>query len=297
MALTLESAVTESIDLQGFIEQVDRCLDPNDMDSLAACAPYLKALANNRSFVTEELNRQLGSWRDFQTTNRYTSQTMTFGRGKHFFVRANIWTPLSARQEIREAEERLFFYHVPHDHNFSFLTVGYFGPGYETIIYEYDPSEIAGVVGESANLHFLERTSLTEGKIMLYRACRDIHSQEDAPQFSVSLNLMVNSPSVNSRSQFFFDLQNGSISGVVPTPNTSRMIVCQLARHLGDGRTVELLDGLATSHDSERMRASAYEALATLERGSAEQIWKRALLDSHALVTDKARKSLSDLQN
>ena len=31
-----------------------------------------------------------------------------------------------------------FFYHVPHDHNFSFLTVGYLGPGYWSEYYEYD---------------------------------------------------------------------------------------------------------------------------------------------------------------
>jgi hypothetical protein len=295
MALTIETDTTDSLELPAFIEQVDRCLDPDDLGSLAACAPYLKGLANNRRFVTEQLNQQLTSWRDFQTANRYTSQTMTLGGGRHFFVRANIWTPLSAHPQVREAEEQLFFYHVPHDHNFSFLTVGYFGPGYDTVIYEYDPDAIAGFVGENANLQFLEKTTLSEGKIMMYRACRDIHSQEDTAEFSVSLNIMVNSASLNTRRQFFFDLQNGSISGVVPTPNTSRTIVCQLARHLGDSRTVDLLDGLAVSHHSEHLRASAYDALAALERSAAERIWERALQDPHALVSEQARRSLAKL--
>jgi hypothetical protein len=294
MAITIECDTTKTLDLPSFIEEVDRSLDPRDLDSLAACAPYLKALANNRSFVTEELNNQLSCWRDFQGTNRYTSQSMIFGRGKDFFVRANIWTPVSSRPEVREAEERLFFYRVPHDHNFSFLTAGYFGPGYETVIYEYDPDAVSGAVGENAKLQFLERTNLTEGKIMLYRACRDIHSQEHAPAFSVSLNLMVNSPSLNSRSQFLFNLENGTISGLVPTPNNSRMIVCRLAHHLGNARTAELLDGLAASHDSENVRLTAYQALATIERFSSSRIWKRALVDKHPFVRAIARRELGD---
>ena len=45
-----------------------------------------------------------------------------------------------------------FFYHVPHDHNFSFLTVGYLGPGYWSEYYEYDYGEVVGMPGEKVDL-------------------------------------------------------------------------------------------------------------------------------------------------
>src|SRR5262245_61810950 len=109
MAITIESTTTEVLDLPSFMDEVDRRLKPGDDDSLAECASQLKALANNRKFITEELNRQLSGWHQFQPSNSYTAQTMMLGGRKNFQVRANIWTPPSSQAELRAAEEQLFF--------------------------------------------------------------------------------------------------------------------------------------------------------------------------------------------
>src|SRR3546814_2634595 len=52
------------------------------------------------------------------------------------------------------------------------------------------PETVDGRLGEPLNLQFVERSQLDEGKMMLYRAHRDIHSQRPPTSLSVSLNIM-----------------------------------------------------------------------------------------------------------
>src|SRR3546814_6946369 len=83
-----------------------------------------------------------------------------------------------------------FAYGLPHDHNLHFLTTGYWGPGYVSDYYDYDTEAVDGRLGEPLSLQFVERSRLSEGKMMLYRAHRDVHSQLPQERLSVSLNLM-----------------------------------------------------------------------------------------------------------
>src|SRR3546814_33924 len=78
---------------------------------------------------------------------------------------------------VRDSGTDPFFYGKAHDHNFSFLTVGYMGPGYWSEYYEYDYANVAGYVGEKVNLRYIEKSKLDEGKVMLYRIHRDVHLQ------------------------------------------------------------------------------------------------------------------------
>jgi hypothetical protein len=290
MALTLSCELNRSLTMRDFNERVAEVLDREETeDALQECAPLLKALSNNGTVVTEKLNEELANWKDFQGTNQHTAQTMLLGGGRNFRVRANIWTPLSSDISVGEAERRLFFYNVPHDHNFSFLTVGYFGPGYQTVIYEYDSRTVSGLPGEQVAMHFKERTSLSRGKVMLYRAGRDIHSQEHASAFSVSLNLLMDTPEVKTRNQFFFDFESETIAGFVPHPVASRMMICQLATRVGDGRTAELLDTIAEVHPFPRLRAAACEALIHLIPLEAEKFRERAANDVHPIVRKAAQ--------
>src|SRR3546814_8782480 len=91
---------------------------------------------------------------------------------------------------VRDSGTDPFFYGKAHDHNFSFLTVGYMGPGYWSEYYEYDYANVAGYVGEKVNLRYIEKSKLDEGKVMLYRIHRDVHLQLPADEMSVSLNIM-----------------------------------------------------------------------------------------------------------
>jgi cytochrome d ubiquinol oxidase subunit I len=56
--------------------------------------------------------------------NQYTTQVMMLNsRSKDFIIRANFWPALND-SVVKHSGTDPFFYGVPHDHNFSFLTVG-----------------------------------------------------------------------------------------------------------------------------------------------------------------------------
>ena len=293
MALTLIAETDKTSSLEDYNEYVRHKVNFRDLDSVCASAAELKALANNKTFLTEHLNRELLDWRNCQQYNSYTAQTMLLGGGRGFVVRANIWMPPARDAAGREDQKKLFFYEVPHDHNFSFLTVGYFGPGYETTIYEYDSSAIKGNIGEKVQLQFLEKTTLPAGKMMLYRASRDIHSQGHPEAFSISLNLLLTPPEINRREQYLFDLESSKIAECVKNPTSSRLMMCRTARYIGDSRTASLLDELVQKHDSGRVRLTAAQSLSALEPWSATAIWQRAASDSSALVREYARNNLT----
>ena len=71
--------------------------------------------------------------------------------------------PASERDSVVKASGLSpFFYHIPHDHNFSFLTVGYIGPGYWSDYYEYDHDSVLGAPGEEAAQPPLRRRTLAQ---------------------------------------------------------------------------------------------------------------------------------------
>jgi hypothetical protein len=293
MALTLSSETTLVTSLEDYKEYVSQHVDVSDPDSVCASADQLKALANNKTFLTEHLNNELSNWREWQRSNPYTAQTLLLGGNSDFLVRANIWLPPPKDPVAREEQRRLFFYEVPHDHNFSFLTVGYFGSGYETTIYEYDPSTVQGEIGEKVKLRFLENTTLPQGKMMFYRKCQDIHTQGYPKEFSISLNLLLSSPEAIQRDQYFFDLESSRIKQYARNAFSSHMMICRVARYIGNSETVNLLDALSRSHTSQRVRIAATESLSALEPSSNEAIWEYAADDSGTLVREHARRQLS----
>ncbi|MEM7308566.1 MAG: HEAT repeat domain-containing protein [Planctomycetota bacterium] len=272
MALTIQTETSDAISLEEYLEHVTHRVDPSDTDQVIESAPKLAALANNRTFLVEKFNQELRDWRSFQPTNAYSAQTLTLGGGERFFVRANMWAPPSDTGQVWDWQSRLFAYSRPHDHNFSFLTVGYIGGGYGTKIYEYDPDTVRGEVGERVDLRYLETTALPAGKVMFYRASRDIHSQSPPSEFSMSLNFMVVSPEVAAREQYWFDLEAGTITGRVQNPGSCREMIVRLAAHVGDGATANLLEDIAATHVFPRVRAAAYRSLAHLEPGRGAEI-------------------------
>ena len=131
----------------------DPHFDPADEDSFAAAGPLLKRLANNRGFLAEIALAELKDRCHRQSaSNRYSSQVIMLHRASEkYFIRANFW-PSPKDSVFRTSGTSPFFYHVPHDHNFSFLTVGYLGPGYWSDYYEYDYGQVVGVPGEAVDL-------------------------------------------------------------------------------------------------------------------------------------------------
>lgn len=262
-------------------------IDIGDRDAIAAGAPVLAALANNRTFLAERVAQELHDLVDLQANNQYSSQVFFLGRGREFFVRANFWPSLHDTM-IRSSGPGAFFYGIPHDHNFDFLTVGYYGPGYISDFYEYDFDEVVGYPGERLNLRFVCRDALSEGRMILYRRSLDIHEQLAPDSFSISLNVVADQPkAIATINQYMIDLDNRSVRSL--GNRTSLPLICEIASYIGDEECVELLDHLAQRHPYPRGRMAAIRALARRREDLADAIWARACADASRHVSEQAK--------
>jgi len=262
MARVIACADQPALELGEVVQGLnDSGFDPADEDSFAAVAPLLKGLAGNRHFLADialaELKDRCGRQ---SLENRYSPQVIMLHRASEkYFIRANFW-PSPRDSLFRTSGASPFFYHVPHDHNFSFLTVGYVGPGYWSEYYEYDFAAVTGIPGEKVDLRFIEKSRLEEGKVMLYRAHKDVHNQLPADQLSVSINVMHASPALPFLDQYRFDVGKCEIAGIL-TRTSSEALLALAANHGGDnGR--DLAETFAASHPSERIRFAALRELA-----------------------------------
>jgi hypothetical protein len=210
MAITWDLETDASISLDELINFLDAQGGRVLADDIDAAAMMLRRLYNNRTFLSETLLNQLANPAAFNTMNPYTPQVFMLHRTEHYFIRAAIWTPPAGR-----TGEEIFFYEDPHDHNFELLTLGYEGPGYETVLFEYDHDQVVGDVGEVVNVRFLERTRLSRGRVMLYRDSKDIHVQFPSDDFSISINVVV--PKMQMNRQYSFDMDL--------SPETTRAII------------------------------------------------------------------------
>lgn len=294
MALTLDVKTDRTMELDEFVDFVQREIDVTDQDALKSAGPQLLALANNRRVVVDKLNQELLSWRDdFQPTNGYTAQTMMLHQGKGFLVRANIWTPFDMSPKNHDWQQKLFLYTVAHDHNFDLLTVGHYGPGYETDLWEYDRTSVIGLPGEPVELVSRGRATLARGTVMFYRAIRDVHAQLPPKAFSMSLNLMGSSKTLSVKDQFYFDVERSCIRAPVESGVANRVFLCEAARYFGDARTTAALEQLAETHPCGRIRVTALESLGAREPAARERLWSRAADTADRYVSTVARQILS----
>ncbi|MBX3561607.1 MAG: transposase [Sphingomonas sp.] len=298
MPRLIDAPAQESCELGDLIERLETSdFDARDEDGFAAWGNELKKLANNRTFLADmmiaELKRRCaGQVRD----NQYSAQVVLLHTSsQRFIMRANFW-PALKDSVVRHSGTDPFFYGVPHDHNFSFLTVGYLGPGYWSDYYEYEYDKVVGVPGEKVDLRFVERAKLDPGKVMLYRAHRDVHLQLPADEMSVSLNIVETSHAATFRDQYRFDVEHARIDGIMT--RTSLEPLLALASHYGGDEGVDLLDEFAARHPSDRIRWRALHARAGTAPSLAARI---AVLEegtngSSLLVAGMARREIERLE-
>ncbi|MBX9897314.1 MAG: transposase [Qipengyuania sp.] len=277
------------LDLAGCLDALgDRGFDPGDEGSLLAAASALRRLANDRAFLGDMLIEQLKNrHREIGESSAYGAQSIVLSRPRGgCFLRANIW-PSERDSCFKSSGARTFVYGVPHDHNFSFLTVGYLGPGYRSDYYEYDYDTAAGYTGETPGLRFVERGALSEGKLMLYRAHRDIHSQLPAESLSVSLNILRIHPAEGWFDQYGFELESGAITGVLNPTATETFLRCAVG--LGGAEALDLAEHFGRHHPSDRMRLASYEARALLlGESDADALWREAEASGSPMVAKEA---------
>lgn len=293
MAISFDLKTDKSISFEEFNEFVSKTLVPDDVDTLLACTEMFQMLSNNSTFVTDIIHSELTDTKSFQINNGYTAQSIMMYMSPNYYVRLNLWPPSSEREDIKKWQDQLYFYNRPHDHNFDFLTVGYFGSGYGTEMWEYDYEKTSGYVGEKVDMRFLERTTLPKGKAMLYRASKDIHSQFAPADYSVSLNIISSRQQIIvKREQYFFDLEKKEIIGTTANGGTGRYLILNLAAMFGNGKTINILEQIADKHDVPYVRLKAYDALFTLTK-EREKVWEKALKDDNRVVSEHAKLFLN----
>ena len=291
MPCVIPAAETQETTLEDCAEELaDIGFDPQSEESTLACANVLQRLTNNRTFLGDVLIDRLKHHdRADPIDSSYGPQAIVLSplRGD-MFLRANIW-PSERDHCFHASGAETFVYGIPHDHNFSFLTSGYLGPGYRSDYYEYDYSEAAGFAGERPGIRFVERSALYEGKLMLYRAHRDIHSQIPPESLSVSLNVMHVDPLQHWYDQYGFDLNDGSITKVL-SPNATEVFL-RVAVATGLDEAQDLAEHFGKSHPSDRLRLASYEARSLQLKCETERdaLWSEAEQSGSRMLEATAR--------
>ena len=297
MPRIIDAPTEDKLELAELVELLETGdFDSQDEDNFASWGPALRKLANNRTFLGDLMIEELKQRCEGQVReNQYSAQVvMLHSRSRKFMMRANFW-PAVKDSVIRHSGTDPFFYGVPHDHNFSFLTVGYLGPGYWSDYYEYDYGEVVGYPGEAVNLRFVETARLEPGKVMLYRAHKDIHLQLPADEMSVSINIVETSHSSAFRDQYRFDVANAKIDGIMTRMSLEPMLA--LCAQYGDDNGLDLIAEFAARHPSDRIRWCALRAKASTAKTLDERvaILEEAARAPNVLVGAMARRELDRL--
>ena len=297
MPHTITPPAAPELDLAEVAARLDETgVDLADEANLARCAHLLAGLSRNRHFLADRVIAELkASYSDQLETNRYSAQVFLLHRSRRgWFLRANLW-PAESDAVYAASGPAAFAYSLPHDHNFHFLTTGYWGPGYVSDYYDYDPEAVDGRLGEPLTLNFVERSTLAEGKMLLYRAHRDIHSQLAPERLSISLNIMDEGEHVPWRDQYIVDLEHGTIARR-PTLTPGEMLL-RCAVHLTeDGR--DIAAEFAKAHPVARVRANAIAALAAAAEGEGRTaVLERGMGDIDARVRDDCARWLAGSGN
>jgi hypothetical protein len=299
MPRLIDAKTEEKLTLGELIEMLETGdFDPMDEDNFASWGVQLRKLANDRSFLGDLVIGELKQRCEGQVrTNQYNPQVvMLHGSAGRYIIRANFW-PALKDSVVRHSGSDPFFYNVAHDHNFSFLTVGYLGPGYWSDYYEYEYGDVVGIPGEAVNLKYIEKSKLDEGKVMLYRAHKDVHLQLPADAMSVSLNILETSHSTTFRDQYRFDLENSRVEGIMTRMSLEPMLA--LAAHFGGADGLDLLANFAKAHPSDRIRWCALRARAAASPSLDDRIaiYEEGARTDSLLVSAMAKREAAKIEN
>lgn len=293
MALQIESDHDAIINLEQIIAYLDEYgFDPADEHSVNNAAYQLRGLYNDREFLSNILIKELEDRCQTQNeSNAYSGQSIILFNRNNMMIRANIW-PGKDHYLMRRNGSDAFYFNTPHDHNFDFLTIGYLGPGYWSEYYEYDYESVIGYEGERVDLRYIETSCLEEGKILHYRAHKDVHHQLPAESLSVSINIMQQNMVQPWYDQYHFDLSSQKIVKILN--HVSGEILMQMAVHLIPQHGEALANEYLQNHPCDRMRRSAFAALVSVKSSDdAINLIEETAHSNSALLRNEARTMLA----
>jgi hypothetical protein len=250
------------IDLPAFVAYLEEHLDIHSDESILAAAPSLAALANDRAW----LPRYLATAPDpgFERRNAYDTSVLIphIDLTRGFMIRVVAWpagtipplSPSAGPDNLYERESGT----VAHTHDFSLLTVGYLGSGYETDVFDVPP--LTGEIGDRVDLRPRGRYRLAQGTVMFYPAYRVAHIQHPPEAYSISLNLIVRGPD-RFADQYFYDVHDQRLIRRIGGANDNRRALLAMAAMYPSPTFIPALDALAR-HPAARVREQAHEALA-----------------------------------
>ncbi|MBW6528327.1 hypothetical protein KZ813_15910 [Sphingomonas sp. RHCKR7] len=253
-----------SLELSDYLSWVNDNVDEQDLDSLAASAEMLYRLTLNNSLLNDHILGPLKASLDqVQPKNQYTDATFLLGTAKMggLLVRANLWKPLKAINGSTAYEADIYSYDVPHDHNFDFLTAGYYGLGYRTDIFSYETRDLSLVEGESVEITHVKTMNLTPDDLILFEKSRDIYTQIPPKSPSISINLLCVTNAQALTQQCFFDIDKKKLSGYANGPTSTRVQMIKMVEVIGIKDAVDLLIPIICRHPCVRTRAAAIECV------------------------------------
>jgi len=291
-----DCSLTEAIEA---LRELD--FDPTCKERTVRAARWLRRLSGNRTFLADLLVDKLAGrpGQNAAVDSEYGPQVIMLsphhqGPSGGMFLRANIW-PSEQDLCFKNSGARNFVYGVPHDHDFSFLTSGYLGPGYRSDYYEYDYESVAGYPGEPVDLRFIERSALHQGKLMLYRRHLDIHSQLPPESMSVSLNVMHIDPAQAWYDQYGFDLEQRRVSKVL-SPNSTEAFL-RVAVATGSEEAFDFAEWVGATHPSDRLRLASFEARAARcgECSDEDALWRLGEASGSRMVAVVSRQRRANM--
>lgn len=269
--------------------------DPGDEVSLSHAANWLQRLGNDRTFLGDVLVDLLAGLApvpaDAEGLAAGGPQTVMLvppGRGD-FLIRARIW-PSPRDAAYRASGAAACGYGEAQDFAGDMLSLGYFGPGYLGEDYEYDPAAMIGHVGERVDLRLVGRGPLDEGRLIHYRARRDVLMRQPPEALSVSVDLVHVDPAQGWASRHTFDVARGEITELLghgPSESFLRVAVA-----LGGDEAEDLAMRFGKEHPSDRMRLVAWQALAARadDPSARDAVWAAAERAGSRLVAEVAAR-------
>jgi hypothetical protein len=246
----------QPLELGRFVE-IARERDLSIPENLASIADEFMALLANQNLVRDALAKELRNYDDPAYVGRSASIPIYSGEDG-LIVRANIWRPEDAttKSSIDYRD-----YTTTHNHDFTFITGTFLGPGYETELFRFSGDPFNHVVGDRVSLEAVGRETLAPGIAMIYEKCHDVHYQVYPAALSISINCFKIVPKDRLMPLYTFDTEAGRISSVTEPQVDVQGNLFDIAARLGEPQFLQSLERIAISHPHPRCRAAAQRSL------------------------------------